>query len=1149
MSHYSLFKAKRFLPLFLTQFQGALTDNLVKNTLITIATWGGVSSFSSLDSSTIVYLAAALLMLPFFLFSGLSGQIAEKFDKAIVIRFVKGFEIFSLCLAIYGFHTQNIGLLLTTVFLLGLHSTFFGTVKFSILPEYLKDKEIMAGNAFIEGGTFISILIGSILGAQLPGYFGSASLFAGGTIVACIGLSLSIVGFITSFFLPNTTPVNPSLRISPRILKSSIDVVKDSTQNWRVFRAIFGISWFWLIAMAFMTLLPDFVKEVLKGNPGVYTLFLVVFSIGIAIGSILCERAQRAFLDTRYVPVGALLMTFFMMMIFLLTKALPVGIEGGQLLSIGAFLSSFINVLILASVFFFSLFSGFYIVPLNTMIQVWTERERLSRVIAANNILNALFMVLGAISLIIFSIMGISLPYVMLLLAVCNFGVAIYICKILPSAVVRVALEWLFKLLYNVKVEGLDNYEKAGDRVLIVANHTSFLDGILLGVFLHHKTVFPINTAFSKKWWVKIFDSMVDFYPLDPTNPSSTRALINEIKKDKHCVIFPEGRLTVTGALMKVYEGSGMIADKSDAKILPVRIDGAIYTPFSRMKGRFFTRMFPQITIKILPHREFDLDPDLTNREKRTESANHLYKMMTDMMFDSSHEVQDKLFTSLINAKKITNKKHIAIEDVNRKPLTYKKLIMGSFVLGNHINANNPDDKNIGVLLPSMSTTVVLFMSMQAYGKTPVLLNFSAGASNICHSCKISNTKTVYTSKLFIEKAALESVVEALIKDGVKVVYLEDDAKKIGLKTKAKGIFFSYFPKISFDFITRKVTPDCPAVVLFTSGSEGKPKGVALSHANLQANRFQIGAKIDFNENDVVFNCLPLFHSFGLTGGCLLPLLSGVKVFLYPSPLHYKIVAELVYDTDSTVLFGTDTFLSNYGKVAHPFDFYSIRHIFAGAEKLKASTQELWNHKFGIRIYEGYGATETSPIISVNTPMECLIGSVGKLLPRIEYKLEPIPGIEEGGQLHVKAPNVMLGYYLENNPGQIQPVVDGWYDTGDIVKIDKQGFVHILGRVKRFAKIAGEMISLSQVEMEISKLSPQKNHAISSVVDEKKGEKLVLVTEDAELDRLSILKYFKANGLSELAVPKEVMVVAEVPMLGTGKIDYKSVAKLVAENF
>jgi acyl-[acyl-carrier-protein]-phospholipid O-acyltransferase/long-chain-fatty-acid--[acyl-carrier-protein] ligase len=299
-----------------------------------------------------------------------------------------------------------------------------------------------------------------------------------------------------------------------------------------------------------------------------------------------------------------------------------------------------------------------------------------------------------------------------------------------------------------------------------------------------------------------------------------------------------------------------------------------------------------------------------------------------------------------------------------------------------------------------------------------------------------------------------------------------------------------------------------------------------------------VSSLIDFGPTDIVFNALPIFHSFGLTGGMLLPVLSGIKTFFYASPLHYRAIPELVYDTNATLLFGTDTFLAGYARHANPYDFYSLRYVFAGAEKLRESTRRTWSENFGVRIFEGYGATETAPILSINTPMHNRAGSVGRMLPGISYQLEKIPGIKNGGKLLVSAPNVMKGYYLIDSPGQVTPLLNSWYDTGDIVEIDNEGYIFIKGRAKRFAKIGGEMVSLAAVEEYVSKLWPDYIHAVVQIPDAKKGERLVLITTNPTANRNDLISYVQEQGIGELSIPKTILVINEMPILGTGKTDY-----------
>jgi acyl-[acyl-carrier-protein]-phospholipid O-acyltransferase/long-chain-fatty-acid--[acyl-carrier-protein] ligase len=404
----------------------------------------------------------------------------------------------------------------------------------------------------------------------------------------------------------------------------------------------------------------------------------------------------------------------------------------------------------------------------------------------------------------------------------------------------------------------------------------------------------------------------------------------------------------------------------------------------------------------------------------------------------------------------------------------------------------------------------------------------------------------IISSRRFVELARLQVMVAAL-EPQVRFLYLEDVRRTLRLVDRVRGLVASVNPRAAHRRRTR-ATADSAAVVLFTSGSEGLPKGVVLSHANVLNNCRQLAAVVDFNPADIVFNALPLFHSFGLTGGLLLPVLSGVRTFLYPSPLHYRIVPEMVYETDATILFGTDTFLAGYARSANAYDFYSVRYIFAGAERVKDETRRIWAEKFGLRILEGYGATETSPVIATNTPMHYKAGTVGRLLPGLKMRLETVPGIDRGGRLIVSGPNVMLGYLRSEAPGVIEAPRDGWYDTGDIVEIDDEGFIRIVGRAKRFAKVAGEMVPLNAVEELVGTLWPGRGHAVIAVPDPRRGETLVLVTEQESPDRAALIAHAQSRGVPEIFVPRTILAVKKLPLLGSGKTDYPAVKDLVERN-
>ncbi len=714
--------------------------------------------------------------------------------------------------------------------------------------------------------------------------------------------------------------------------------------------------------------------------------------------------------------------------------------------------------------------------------------------------------------------------------------------------VVKALVRWLFRLAYQVEVTGWDNYQKAGDRAVIVANHPSSVDGALLAAFLPETLVFAVNTFYFRKWWLQPAFLLFDLLPLDPTNPMAIKRLVQVVKQGRKCVIFPEGRTTVTGALMKIYEGPGMIADLAGASILPIRIEGAQFTRYTHLKGKLRQRWFPKITMTILEPRQFDVPKDIKGERRRQIIGAWLYDVMSDMTFETGDDLRRTLFKSLTDARALHGGQHLVAEDIERKPVNYNRLISGSLILGRKLSRNTRAGEYVGVLLPNSVSAVTTFFALQAYGRVPAMLNFSTGLKDMLSACKTAHLRTVLTSRLFIAAAKFEETVKALGQHA-EVVYLEDVRESIDLFDKLFGLVGGRLPAFVHRMIARSVTARDPAVVLFTSGSEGTPKGVVLSHENIQANRYQLGARIDFNPSDIVFNALPVFHSFGLTAGLLLPLLSGVKTFLYPSPLHYRIVPELVYASNATVLFGTDTFLAGYARSAHPYDFYSVRYVFAGTEKLKEETRRIWSEKFGLRIFEGYGATETSPVLATNTPMHYRAGTVGRLLPGIRYKLVEVPGIARGGRLVVSGPNIMLGYLRAERPGEIDPPANGWYDTRDIVEVDEDGFIRITDRLSRFSKIGGEMVPHLKVEEAVSRVPGVQDCVVTSVADLQKGERLVAFYSGAEQTTPeAVWEALSRTSLPKLWLPKRDSLyrLKSLPMLATGKIDLRKVKLMAA---
>lgn len=704
-------------------------------------------------------------------------------------------------------------------------------------------------------------------------------------------------------------------------------------------------------------------------------------------------------------------------------------------------------------------------------------------------------------------------------------------------------LRSICKLLFRVKIDGEDNI-LANSPMLIIANYESIFSGLMLGLFFPQKATFVVHSRSLDQPACRFLLKLFPFVAVNPRQPLALRQLVRLLKSGENVVIFPEGRLDTDSQLMHVYEGTGYLAMKTGVNILPVRIEETPRLLFGPTIGSRIVRFFPQISLIFLPSSKISIEESahrkpLSAQQKHCIAAESMRSIMQKVILQT--QKNRSLFDAFLEAVERFGAKSKIVEDLNGVEETYQDLLKKSLALGRIVTKISAPNEVVAVLMPNITNTVALILGMMAFKRIPAMLNYTAGVAGMQNACTAAKINTVVTSRKFIDAANLTEVVGHL--QGLNIVYLEDLRTQFGMLDRAWLMSFALLhPRAAME----PSKADDTAAILFTSGSEGKPKGVVHAHKNFLTNSAQVLSFLDFHQQDRLMLVLPMFHAFGFIG-TLICVLNGIKLHIFPSPLQYKVIPEVIHKKGCTIFFATSTFLSNYAKFAHPHEFKQLRYVIAGAEKLNPDVRKIYQEKYGIHIYEGFGATECAPVISVNTPQNHLNGSVGKFLPGISHHIEPIPGIETGGELWVKGDNIMQGYYLYDAPGKLAPPVDGWYHTGDVVEIDNQGFIHIKGRIKRFAKVAGEMVSLETVERIAATAAPDFQHAAITTADAQRGENIILFSTDPNLQREDLQIVAKNLGFVELAVARKIVHLEEIPFLSTGKTDYLTL-KSMAEN-
>jgi acyl-[acyl-carrier-protein]-phospholipid O-acyltransferase/long-chain-fatty-acid--[acyl-carrier-protein] ligase len=687
----------------------------------------------------------------------------------------------------------------------------------------------------------------------------------------------------------------------------------------------------------------------------------------------------------------------------------------------------------------------------------------------------------------------------------------------------RILLRLALRLRHRPRVEGVPRPAPAP--LIYVALHRRASDSLLLGLCLEPRPVVVLPREEACPRWRRLWLRAIDHLVMDVNDPASVRPVLRLLAEGRSVLLFPEGRVLEADAVLKNYDVPALIAAKAGRPVVPV----VVRHPNGRLAPAV---VHTAASLTLGEHCPAGMG---AARARRSHFTRQLQRALEAAALDA--RPRQGLFDAFLDAVAREGARSAIIEDIKEEPRTYREVLKGALAIGRWAARHAQPRENVGVLLPNLIPTACAVLGLMAFGRVPAMLNYTAGPMAVHSACRAAGLRTVITSRAFIEQGRLTAMVGA-IRD-LELLYLEDLRADLTLVDRLWLLGYAlWFPRRAVP----RADPHAPAVVLFTSGSETRPKGVVLSHDNILSNIRQIGTVLDFTTRDKVLNALPLYHSYSFSAGLMLCLITGVRLFLYLSPLRYRAIPEIAYRRDATYLFGTSTFLSYYARHAHATDFRTVRYIISGGEKLGEEVARMYLEKFGLRVYEGYGATECAPVIALSTPQCYRVGTVGRLLPGIEHRLAPLAGIDHGGVLHLRGPNIMLGYYRYESPGVIDPPRSqfgpGWYDTGDVVDLAEDGTLRVIGRVKRFAKIAGEMASLDAIEEIALCVSPDHRHAAVVRAESAGGETTVLFTTDPGLTRHALMNAARELGRRDLAVARKVMWMPDIPLLGSGKTDY-----------
>jgi len=1123
-----------FWSLFATQFQGAFSDNLYKFLAIFFVMKSFQGDSAKIDS--LIPVIGAVFSVPFIIFSLAGGYLSDRYSKKIVAVGTKVAEVLIMVLATFALVQGNVVFIMAVIFLMSTQSAFFGPAKYGSLPELLPPEKLAWGNGVIGMGTNMAVILGMVAAGFISDRFGASTATAGLVLVG-----LAIIGLLCSLGITRVPSSNTSKQFRVNFASELFHQVKRIYPDRPLFFAVIGEMFFFFIAAMIQLHLVIYGKEVLAMNDLQSSYLQATVAVGIGSGCLAAGFVSGKKIEYGLIPFGALGMVVFscLMSVESPSKALAYGGVGGL-----------------------GFFGGFFLVPILALIQQRPDKKDKGTIVAASSTLTFLAILLSAGAYFLLTsdkVLGLSPQQTFLAIGVLMFLGTTYIIYLLPDSLVRLVGFFVTKTIYRIKVVGRDNIPERGG-ALFVCNHLSFIDVLLLQASTDRPIRFIMYAGYMKQKVMGTFARIMKCIPI--SSESRPRDLIKSLKVASQAIrdgevvcIFAEGQITRTGQMLPFRRGYEKIMKDVDAPIIPIHLDGVWGSIFSYAKTRFFWKLPRHIPYRVtvsygaaLPH---DATP-VKVREAVQELGADAWAYRKRYM--------KPLHRSLVRAFWKHPFRFFAA-DAKRGSVSCGGALVGTVALGQVLRRKWEGQEMVGILMPPTVAGALVNYAALLTGRVPVNLNYTLSAEALRSCIEQCNIRTVVTSKAFIEQLKLDVPVETIL--------LEDVAKSIGAVNKLAATLAAALLPVGLleKFLggKRRAAMDDLATVIFSSGSTGTPKGVMLSHYNVVSNIQQIGQAFALDKNDRILGILPFFHSFGFTGTLWLPALLGSGAVYHPNPVDGRGIGDLVAEHRATFLLATPTFLQIYMRACTPEQFGSMEFVLAGAEKLPERLAAAFEDRFGVRPMEGYGTTETSPVVTINTrdfrsagfrQVGAKRGSIGHPLPGMVARIvdpdtgEPL-ALGQAGLLLVKGPNVMQGY-LGQAEKTAEVLRDDWYTTGDIAAMDEDGFLVITDRLSRFSKIGGEMVPHIKVEdnlHEMAELTDQ-TFAVTGVPDEKKGERLVVLYQNLDESAVdSVIEKLTICDLPNIWKPRgdQFFKVEALPYLGTGKLDLKQVKILATE--